>query len=692
MTDTYKKFETSIGGRAVIVETGALCGLSNGSCTVTCGETVVMANVTMADKPRVGQNWFPLGCEFEEKLYSVGKIPGGFKKREGRPADTAILTSRLIDRPIRPLFPKGFFNDVAIVVTTLSVEPEINPEPLGMLAASIALAISDIPWDGPTGSALVGRVDGKFVINPTATEQEASDLHVMVSGTDKAVLMVEAGANEVPEKEMLEAILFGHEEIKRQIEFIEKIVKKIGKDKADIVTNKIDESLEQRVTSYATSFIEKALTETDLEKRRAAERKVDEMIADQFAAEYDERKAEFEEILEGIKKQIIRDKILTKGLRPDGRGTKDIRQIWSETGMLPRVHGSAVFTRGNTQVLNVCTLGMIADSQKLDGLDDEDHKRFMHHYNMPPYATGEARNMRATSRREVGHGALAERAIEPLLPTESEFPYAIRSVSEVLSSNGSSSMASVCAASMALMSAGVPLKAAVAGIAMGLIKDEESGKVAVLSDIQGVEDFLGDMDFKVAGTEKGITAIQMDMKIAGIDGETLKVALSQAKDGRMAILKSMNKVIDKPATKLSKYAPKIIIIEINPAKIKDVIGSGGKVINKIIEETGVEIDINDDGKVFIGGTSEECLMRAREIIEGIVFEPIIGDTFDGKVVRTIEIGAFVAFKGKEGMIHISKLAKERIAKVTDVVKVGDDVKVKVIKIDEKGRIDLQRVV
>ena len=691
MTDSYKKFETSIGGRAVVVETGALCGLSNGSCTVTCGETVVMANVTMAPKPRVGQTWFPLGCEFEEKLYSVGKIPGGFKKREGRPADTAILTSRLIDRPLRPLFPKGMFNDVAVVVTALSVEPQTNPEPLGMLAASIALSISDIPWNGPTGSVLVGRVDGKFVLNPTESEQDTSDMHVMVSGTDKAVLMVEAGANEVTEKDMLEAIIFGHDEIKRQVEFIEKIVKKIGKDKKEVVISKVDENLEQKVTSYATSFMEKALGETDLEKRRNAEQKVDDMIADQFADLYEERKSEIEEIIEDIKRNIIRDKILTKGLRPDGRGTKDVRPIWTSTGMLPRVHGSSVFTRGNTQVLNVCTLGMMADSQRLEGLDDEDRKRYMHHYNMPPYATGEARNMRGTSRREVGHGALAERAIEPLLPTEDEFPYAIRSVSEVLSSNGSSSMASVCASSMSLMNAGVPLKSAVAGIAMGLIKDDESGKVAVLSDIQGVEDFLGDMDFKVAGTAKGITAIQMDMKIAGIDEETLKVALAQARDGRLGILKEMNKEIEKPAAKLSKYAPKIIILHIKPEKIKDVIGSGGKVINKIIEETGVEIDITDEGKVFIGGTSEECLARAREIIEGIVFEPQIGEMFDGKVVRTIEIGAFVSFKGKEGMIHISKLAKERIAKVTDVVNVGDAVKVKVIKIDDKGRIDLAKV-
>ena len=685
MTDTYKKFETKIGEHTIIVETGALAGLSNGSCLVTCGETVVMANVTMADKPREGQSWFPLGCDFEEKLYSVGKIPGSFMRREGRPSETAVLTSRLIDRPLRPLFPKGFFNDVAVVVTALSVSPEIDPVPLGMLASSIALSISDIPFDGPTGSVLVGRIDGKFVLNPTAAQQEKSDIHLVVSGTSKAVLMVEAGATEVTESDMLAAINHGHEEIKRQVEFINSIVKKVGKAKVTIKPKLADEGLVQRVESFVTSFMEKALGEVDLEKRRKEEAKIDEMVADQFPDD------NVSDIVEGIKKNIIREKILTKGIRPDGRKPKDIRPIWTGSGLLPRVHGSAVFTRGNTQVLNIATLGMVAECQKIDGLDDTDKKRFMHHYNMPPYATGEARNMRGTSRREIGHGALAERALEPLIPTEDEFPYAIRTVSEVLSSNGSSSMASVCAASMALMNAGVPLKAACAGIAMGLIKDEDSGKVAVLSDILGVEDFLGDMDFKVAGTQKGITAIQMDMKIAGIDSDTLKTALEQARVGRLEILKTMNKEIDKPATSLSKYAPKIIIINIKPEKIKDVIGSGGKVINKIIEETGVQIDITDEGKVFIGGQDEKMLARAKEIIEGIVFEPQIGDMFDGKVVRTIEIGAFVFFRGKEGMIHISKLAKERIAKVTDVVNVGDEVKVKVLKIDEKGRIDLAKV-
>ncbi|MCL2850846.1 MAG: polyribonucleotide nucleotidyltransferase [Firmicutes bacterium] len=691
MTDSYKKFDTVIGNRKVSVETGALAGLSAGSCIVTCGETVVMANVTVADTPRPGIDFFPLGVDFEEKLYSVGKIPGGFKKREGRPTDSAVLISRLIDRPMRPLFPKGMFNDVSLVVTTLSIDPEISPVPFAMLAASIATVISDIPWNGPTGSVVIGRGEDGFIVNPTTTEAEKSDIEVIISGTEDAIMMVEANGAEISEEDMLGAIMFGHQEIKKQCEFQKTLIKKVGKEKRNIEMFKFDEDLEQRVESYATSFLEKAMGETDLEKRRKAEKKVDEMIADQFADTYEDDKIAIGKIVNNIKQDIIREKILQKGLRPDGRGTKDIRPIWTATGILPRVHGSSVFTRGNTQVLNVCTLGMVSDCQKLDGIDDEVQKRYMHHYNMPPYATGEARQMRGTSRREIGHGALAERAIEPLLPSEEEFPYAIRTVSEVLSSNGSSSMASVCASSMSLMNAGVPLKSAVAGIAMGLIKDSESGKTAILSDIQGVEDFLGDMDFKVAGTEKGITAIQMDIKIAGIDEAILKQALKQAREGRLHILKAMNTEIDKPEPKLSKYAPKITIMTIKPEKIKDVIGSGGKIINKIIEETGVKIDISDDGKIFIGSSSDQSNARAKEIIEGIVFEPEVGMEFTGKVVRTIEIGAFVEFNGKEGMVHISKLAPTRVEKVLDIVKPGDNIQVKVIKIDDKGRIDLKKI-
>ena len=692
MTEAHKQFETTIGGRKVTVDTGHWCGLAAGSCTVTCDDTIVMANVTMGEKPREGVDFFPLGCDFEEKMYSVGKIPGSFKRREGRAGDKAILTARLIDRPLRPLFPKGWYNDVALVVTTLSVDPEISPEPFAMLASSIALTISDIPFGGPTGSVVVGRIGGKFVINPTTTEREASDMHVCVSCTETAILMVEAGANQVGEEDILAAIMFGHKEIKKQVEFQNGIAKKLDVTKITPVIPKVDEGLETRVRSYATAFVEKALTETNLEKRRTAEKKIDEMIADQFSDVFDERANEIEDVLYRIKKEIVRSKILVSGVRPDGRGTKDIRPIWGQVGMLPRVHGSAIFTRGQTQVLNACTLGMMGDGQKIDDISDEETKRYMHHYNMPPYATGEAKPLRMTGRREVGHGALAERALEPVLPTEEEFPYAIRTVSEVLSSNGSSSMASVCGSSMSLMNAGVPIKAAVAGIAMGLIKDKDTGKVAVLSDIQGIEDFLGDMDFKVAGTEKGITAIQMDIKIAGIDEAILKTALSQAKDGRMSILKTMNAVIDKPAPNLSKYAPKIVMFTIKPDKIKDVIGSGGKVINKIIDETGVKIDIEDDGRVFIASSDEEAIAKAKKIIMGIVFEPEVGQEFTGKVVRILEFGAFVEFNGKDGMIHISKLAKSRVNKVEDVVKIGDTVNVRVIKIDEKGRIDLMNLI
>ncbi|MDR1917662.1 MAG: polyribonucleotide nucleotidyltransferase [Christensenellaceae bacterium] len=687
-----KKFETEVGGKKVTVDTGALCGLSHGSCLVSCGETVVMANVTISDKPREDIDFFPLGVDFQEKLYSVGKIPGGFTRREGRGGDTAILTSRLIDRPLRPLFNKKMHNDVAVVVTTLSVDPDVAPEPLGMLASSVALTISDIPFEGPTGAVVVGRVDGKFVCNPTAEEEEKSDLHLTVSGTANAILMVEAGAKEMAENDMIDAIMFAHEEIKKQVEFQLTVQKKIGKEKRKIEIKTHDPILEERVRSYATSFVENAMNKMDLVERRAEEDKIEEMVADNFADIWEENKNDILEIVNTIKKEIMRGRIIDKGLRIDGRGVKDIRPIWVTTGVLPRTHGSAIFTRGNTQVLNICTLGMMGEAQKLDGIEPEEEKRYMHQYNMPPYSTGEARQMRAPSRREVGHGALAERALLPVLPTVEEFPYAIRTVSEVLSSNGSSSMASVCGSSMSLMNAGVPIKSAVAGIAMGLIKDKDSGEVAILTDIQGCEDFLGDMDFKVAGTEKGITAIQMDIKISGIDKAIITKALEQARDGRLKILKIMNTEIDKPAKELSKYAPKIITFKINPDKIKDVIGSGGKVINKIIEETGVKIDIEDDGTVFIGGQDSDKVAKAKEIIEGIIFEPAVGQEFTGSVARIMDFGAFVKISNNcEGMVHISKLASKRVEKVTDVVKVGDIIRVKVLKIDEKGRIDLQKI-
>lgn len=691
--ENSKKWTITVGNKTVTVETGALCSLAHGTCLVSCGDTVIMANVTMAEQPREGIDFFPLGVDFQEKLYSVGKIPGGFTRREGRGGDKAILTSRLIDRPLRPLFNKALHNDVAVVVTTLSVDPDVAPEPLGMLASSIALTLSDIPWNGPTGAVQVARVNGKFICNPTAAEDDASDLHLTVSGTSEAVLMVEAGAQEVNEADMVDAIMFAHEEIKKQCEFQINLAKKIGKEKRKVQLHVVDPALEERVRAFATSFIETALKETDTIKRRVEEDKVAAILADNFADIWEESKADITEIANKIKKEIVRDKIINQGIRPDGRGTKDIRPIWVATGMLPRTHGSAVFTRGNTQVLNVCTLGMLSDAQKLDGIDDEEAKRYMHQYNMPPYATGEARQLRAPGRREIGHGALAERALLPVLPSEEEFPYAIRTVSEVLSSNGSSSMASVCGSSLSLMNAGVPIKAAVAGIAMGLIKDTASGKVAVLTDIQGTEDFYGDMDFKVAGTEKGITAIQMDIKIAGIDKDIITTALAQAREGRLKILKIMNADTKVPAATVSPYAPKIITFKINPDKIKDVIGSGGKVINKIIEQTGVKIDIEDDGSVFVGGTDAAMVNKAKQIIDGIVIDPEVGQVFDGTVVRIAEFGCFVKLtENWEGMVHISKLARERVNKVEDVVKMGDKIKVKIIKIDDKGRIDLQRIV
>ncbi len=685
----YHVFETEIGGRKVSVEIGKYAEQANGSCVIRCGDTVVMVNATLAQQERDGIDFFPLGVDFEEKMYSVGKIPGGFKKREGRPSDKAILTSRLIDRPIRPLFPKGFYRDVAVVATALSVDTDIPPEVFAMIGSSIALSISDIPFAGPTGSVVVGMVDGNYVINPDTAQREKSRLTLNLSGTKDAIMMVEAGAQEISEQEMLDAILFGHEEIKKQCEFIEKIAACVGKPKIQPQLHTVPADVQEKVNAYAFEMVREAMKEFDRFKRQANEDAVFENVKKHFEGQEDVLPY-LSDALYSIKKKVVRARILNEGIRPDGRKTDEIRPIWCEAGVLPRVHGSGVFTRGMTQVMTSATLGTISDVQKLEGLDDDTFKRYMHHYNMPPYASGEARPLRSPGRREIGHGALAERALEPVLPSEEEFPYAIRTVSEVVSSNGSTSQASVCGSTLALMDAGVPLKAPVAGIAMGLMKDEEQGKVVVLSDIQGLEDFLGDMDFKVAGTEKGITAIQMDIKIKGIDKEILQTALTQAKTGRMHILGEMLKVLPAPRKELSKYAPKIISFMIEPDKIREVIGSGGKVINKIIEDTGVKIDITDDGMVFIATNDAEMAARAKAIILGIAKDPEVGDEYEGKVTRIMDFGAFVELApGKDGMIHISKLSKERVEKVTDVVNIGDMVKVKVIKIDEKGRVDLK---
>lgn len=690
---TYYTFEGSMGDKPMIVEIGKYCEQANGSCVVRCGETAVLVNATLAAAPRDGIDFFPLGVDFEEKMYSVGKIPGGFKKREGRPSDKAILVSRLIDRPLRPLFPKGFLNDVAVVATPLSVEPDIQPEAFAMIGSSIALSISDIPFAGPTGSVVVGYVDGKYVINPNAEQREKSLLSLNLSGTKDAVMMVEAGSKEISESEMLEAILFGHEEIKKQCEFIEFIVKEVGKPKITPVLHVAPEEIDKQIREYAVDMVANSVDTFDRHERQAREDEVKEKVKAHFEEVNPDAVAWVGDVLYKMTKEKVRARILNDGVRPDGRSTKEIRPIWCDVGVLPRAHGSGVFTRGMTQAMTIATLGTISDVQKLEGLDDDmTFKRYMHHYNMPPYSTGEAKPLRSPGRREIGHGALSERALEPVLPSEEDFPYAIRTVSEILSSNGSTSQASICGSTLALMDAGVPIKAPVAGIAMGLMKSEDQSKVVVLSDIQGLEDFFGDMDFKVAGTRSGITAIQMDIKIKGIDKQILTTALQQAKEGRMFILDKMQEVIDKPRPQLSKYAPKIISFNIDPDKIREVIGSGGKTINKIIEQTGVKIDITDDGLVFIATSDEQMQKKAKDMVMAIVKDPEVGDEYTGEVVRILEFGAFVELApGKDGMIHISKLAKNRVEKVTDVVNIGDTVVVKVIKIDEKGRVDLKLV-
>ena len=690
-------YKTEIGGRTVEIQLGRYCGQASGHCIVRCGDTVVMVNATMSKAPRPGMDFFPLGVDYEEKMYSVGKIPGGWKKREGRASDNAILKSRLIDRPLRPLFPKGFYNDVTIIATPLSVDPDIAPETLAMFGSSVALSISDIPFEGPTGSVKIACIDGKFIVNPTVAELEASCIDLTVSGTKEAILMVEAGAKIVSEELMLDAIMFAHEEIKKQVAFIESMMKDIFGEEGKVINknlefDEIPEEINSAVREFATAKVEELFECYDRETRQDLEDCLDAEVSEHFAEIYPDNMKAVGQVLYNIKKETVRHKILYKGIRPDGRKPNEIRPIWCEVGLLPRVHGSGVFTRGQTQALTTCTLGMISEAQELDGLETEEYKRYMHQYNMPGYTTGEAKPLRSPGRREIGHGALAERALVAVLPTEEEFPYAIRMVSDILSSNGSTSMASTCGSTLALMDAGVPIKAPVAGVAMGLMKDKDSDRVTVLTDIQGLEDFLGDMDFKVTGTEEGITAIQMDIKIHGIDRNILTTALEQARLGRLAILKEMTKVIAEPRKELSKYAPKIISFKIDPDKIREVIGSGGKVINQIIDQTGVKIDIQDDGDVFVSGIDAEMLQKAKTIILTIATDLDINCEYDGVVTRTTQFGAFVEVApGKEGMVHISKLSKDRVEKVEDVVKVGDKVRVKTIKVDERGRVDMKLV-
>ena len=680
-----------LAGRTLSVITGKYAEQAGGSALVRCGDTVVLVCATVAKAPRDGVDFLPLSIEFEEKMYSVGKIPGGFIKREGRPSEKAILTDRLIDRPLRPLFPKGFYNDIQVIATVLSVDQDVQPDILAMLGSSIALSISEAPFMGPTGAVAVGMVDGKYIINPNSEQRAKSRLTLTVAGTRDAVMMVEAGACELTEQEMLDAILYAHEEIKKIVAFIEDIQAQVGKPKMEVNIYQPDPAFAEEVRAYARDKVEWSLDTFDRYEREARSSQVKEETIAHFAEAYPESEKDVDSILYTLTKEIVRDKIINRHIRPDGRKQDEIRPIWCETGILPRTHGSAVFTRGQTQVMTIATLGCMGDGQTLDGIGEEDFKRYIHHYNMPPYSVGETRPVRSPGRREIGHGALAERALLPMIPSEEEFPYAIRLVSEVVSSNGSTSQASICASTMALMDAGVPIKKPVAGVAMGLIKDDSNGNIAVLTDIQGLEDFLGDMDFKVAGTKDGITAIQMDIKIKGIDKEILTRALEQARQGRLFILNKMLETIPEPRKELSPYAPRILQFTIHPDKIREVIGSGGKTINGIIAETGVKIDIEDDGRVFIASPDMAAAEKAKKIIDSICHDIEVGEVFLGKVVNILPIGAQVELKpGKKGLVHISRLANHRVERVEDEVSVGDELLVRVIAVKPDGKIDLTR--
>jgi len=684
-------FSIEWAGRTLTVEIGQLAKQANGAVLVRYGDTVVLSTAT-ASKDAKAVDFFPLTVNYEERLYAVGKIPGGFIKREGRPSEKAILASRLIDRPIRPLFPEGFRNEVQVVSMVMSVDQDCSAEMAAMFGSSLALSVSDIPFDGPIAGVTVGRVDGEFVINPTVEQSEKSDIHLVVAGTKDAINMVEAGADEVPEETMLEAIMFGHEEIKRLISFQEEVVKQIGKEKMEVELYELDAELEKNVRKLAQ---EKELLKAIQVAEKHAREDAINAVKEEIVAIYEEQEVDedtikqVKEILSKLVKEEVRRLITEEKIRPDGRKADEIRPLSSQVGLLPRTHGSGLFTRGQTQALSICTLGALGDVQILDGLGIEESKRFMHHYNFPSFSVGETGPMRGPGRREIGHGALGERALEPVIPDEKEFPYTIRLVSEVLESNGSTSQASICASTLAMMDAGVPIKAPVAGIAMGLVKSGEH--YTILTDIQGMEDALGDMDFKVAGTEKGVTALQMDIKIKGLSREILEEALTQAKKGRLEILQSMLATIREPRKELSKYAPKILTMTINPDKIRDVIGPSGKQINKIIEETGVKIDIEQDGTIFISSINEDMNEKAKKIIEDIVREVEVGQMYLGKVKRIEKFGAFVElFNGKDGLVHISELSEERVAKVEDVVSIGDEILVKVMEVDKQGRINLSR--
>ncbi|MGI5891491.1 MAG: polyribonucleotide nucleotidyltransferase [Bacillota bacterium] len=694
-----------VGGRTLTLETGRMAKQADGAVFVSYGDTMVLAAATSSAEPRPGIDFFPLTVDYEEKLYAVGRIPGGFIRREGRPTQKAVLSSRIIDRPIRPLFPKGYKNDVQIITTVVSVDHNNPPDVTAMIGASAALTISKIPFLGPIAGVIVGLVDGKFIINPGIEESEKSQMFLTVAGTKDAVMMVEAGAKEIDEATVLDAILFGHEEVKKIVAFIEEfreeaLDKGLAREKIQFVKEPIDADLEAAVRAKACDQMRSIMYHCSNERLMKEQREalLDELktsVQEQLAEQFPEQGALIQEILYDIEKETMRKLIAKDKIRIDGRKTTEVRPISCEVGILARTHGSALFTRGQTQILNACTLGSMRDEQILDDLGVEDSKRYMHHYNFPPYSVGETRPVRSPGRREIGHGALAERALEPVIPSIEKFPYALRLVSEAIESNGSTSMGSVCASTLSLMDAGVPISAPVSGCAMGLIKEDDD--ITILTDIQGMEDFLGDMDFKVAGTEKGITAIQMDIKIPGIDKEILTRALAQAKDGRLFIMEKMLEAIPEPRAELSPYAPRIINFQIHPDKIREVIGAGGKIIKKIVEETGAQINIEDDGQVFIASVEAEKGQMALEIIKNIIAEPVIGNIYHGKVVKIMEFGAFVEIipgvfgsAGKDGMVHISQLDNKRVGKVTDVVQEGDLIWVKVLDIDSQGKIKLSR--
>jgi len=684
-----QRIEMMVGGRPLSIETGRLAKQANAAVTVQYGDTVVLCTVTASAGPK-DLDFFPLTVNYEERLYAVGKIPGGFIKREGRPSEKAILSSRLTDRPIRPLFPEGFRNDVQVMNIVMSVDQDCSPEIAAMIGTSAALSISDVPFDGPIGGVNVGRVNGEFIINPTVEQSQETDIFVVVAGTKDAIMMVEAEANEVSEAVMLEAIMFGHDEIKKIVAKIEELQAVAGKPKMEVKLHTVNEQVNADVRAYSSAGLVEAIKVEEKHARQEAIDAVNSAAVAHFEEQYidtPELLSDVKEVLYDIVKEEVRRLISHDKVRPDGRSLDEIRPIDCDVAILPRTHGTGLFTRGQTQALSICTLGAMGDVQILDGISPEETKRFMHHYNFPPFSVGEARPLRPPGRREIGHGALGERALSKVIPSEAEFPYTIRLVSEVLESNGSSSQASICASTLAMMDAGVPIKAPVAGIAMGLIKDGDH--FAILSDIQGMEDHLGDMDFKVAGTAEGVTAIQMDIKIAGINRAILEQSLEQARQGRIFILGKMLESLPTTRPNLSKYAPKILTLRINPDKIRDVIGAGGKIINKIIEETGVKIDIEQDGMVFIASSNEEMNQKAKSIIEGIVKEVVVGEIYMGTVKRVEKFGAFVEIlPNKDGLVHISQLSNERVAKTEDVVNIGDQIKVKVTEIDGQGRINL----